>query len=545
MGAVRPRAPLVACLLCVFAASLTGCSKPSAPDIPLLEPGLWTFEIETSREGKPVETRTIRDCVELRGLYSAERPTDCKRIEATRSPDGKKLIVEMECAVPARASPDRGLPEDRGRGPLDDREPGLSIRSRSVFTGDLRRKYHRDNLTIVESPPGERQTTRSVTRGVWQAAACPADLPPDDLRRWIRMPEPVVSAMDGAEDASGRPPSADRPVMRAGLWSRKRVMRTDRGSPITEETQHCITGLPDRGGVSIPKMETWSICGSSYRTDVVSTPEGFDMTLRCEASSTHYMIADLDFDRTGPVIESRSRYTGDFAARFSVHHQTEVRQASGRRRSIDSKSEFVRIDDCPRDVGAVPPVSAEAVAEAEAPVPALSLWRSVVDRHTTSGFGAEDDPAVAAAVAGVLADTRVTVMCRPEPQQASLSEVFGPSDSGRGLRSARTEGRESEQRLSLFGYRVRLHSPWATLVADNGFVMNLTRTVRLHTSDDRYVDERWSDSQPLRAGRLNDASKTTRHWVTTYERLGSCPPGMPIGILMKDPAAPPKSAPAP
>jgi hypothetical protein len=336
-----------------------------------------------------------------------------------------------------------------------------------------------------------------------------------------------------------------RPVMRAGLWSSKLVTRTDKGKPVIEETQHCVPSVLDRGGVSIPKMETWSICGSSYRTDVVSTPEGFDMTLRCEASSTHYMIADLDFDRTGPVIESRSRYMGDFAARFSVHHQTEVRQASGRRRSIDSKSEFVRIDDCPRDVGAVPPVSAEAVAEAEAPVPALSLWRSVVDRHTTSGFGAEDDPAVAAAVAGVLADTRVMVMCLPEPKQPSLSEVFGPSDSGRGLRSARTEGRESEQRLSLFGYRVRLHSPWATLVADNGFVMNLTRTVRLHTSADRYVDERWSDSQPLRAGRLNDASKTTMHWVTTYERLGSCPPGMPIGILMKDPAAPPKSAPAP
>ena len=541
--------------LCIVTAALWALAAPppapppapptSEPEIPLLEPGLWTFEVETRREGKPVETRTIRDCVDLRGLYSAERPTDCARIDASRSADGRQLVVEMDCAVLPRLTAIHRLPEDRGRGLLDYAEPGISISSRSVFTGDFRRNYVRDNLTTIESPPGERQTTRSVTRGVWQAAACPTNLPPDDLRRWVRMPAPAAAPMvdPSVDNPLGGLPT--RPVMRAGLWSSKLVTRTDKGKPVIEETQHCVPSVLDRGGVSIPKMETWSICGSSYRTDVVSTPEGFDMTLRCEASSTHYMIADLDFDRTGPVIESRSRYMGDFAARFSVHHQTEVRQASGRRRSIDSKSEFVRIDDCPRDVGAVPPVSAEAVAEAEAPVPALSLWRSVVDRHTTSGFGAEDDPAVAAAVAGVLADTRVMVMCLPEPKQPSLSEVFGPSDSGRGLRSARTEGRESEQRLSLFGYRVRLHSPWATLVADNGFVMNLTRTVRLHTSADRYVDERWSDSQPLRAGRLNDASKTTMHWVTTYERLGSCPPGMPIGILMKDPAAPPKSAPAP
>ena len=163
--------PRIAVGLCfVTAAQWAIAAPPPAPKIPLLEPGLWIFEIETRREGKPVETRTIRDCVDLRGLYSAERPTDCSRIDASRSADGRQLVVEMACAVLPRLTAIHRLPEDRGRGLLDYAEPGISISSRSVFTGDFRRNYVRDNLTTVESPPGERQTTRSVTRGVWQAA---------------------------------------------------------------------------------------------------------------------------------------------------------------------------------------------------------------------------------------------------------------------------------------------------------------------------------------------------------------------------------------
>ena len=81
-----------------IAIHLGACAKrPEPPEIPLLEPGLWIFEIETRREGQPVETRTIRDCVGLRGLYSADRPADCSRIESRRSPDGKTLIVEVAC----------------------------------------------------------------------------------------------------------------------------------------------------------------------------------------------------------------------------------------------------------------------------------------------------------------------------------------------------------------------------------------------------------------------------------------------------------------
>jgi hypothetical protein len=354
MGAVRPRAPLVACLLCVFATSLTGCSKPSAPDIPLLEPGLWTFEIETRREGRPVEKRTIRDCVGLRGLYSAERPTDCKRIEATRSPDGEQLVVEMECAVPARLVEVKRPTEDRGRGPLDYAEPGISISSRSVFTGDFRRSYVRDNITTVESPPGERQVTRSVTRGAWQSSTCPADLPPDDLRRWIRMPVQAAAPMADPVLDKALGDLATRPVMRAGLWSSKLLTRTDKGKPITEETQHCVPSVLDRGGVSIPSMDSGDRCGGEWAADVVETSGGFDMTFRCEAQSAHHMVADLDFERITPAVVSRSEFKGDFATRFRVDHRTEVVRPSGRKSVVVSNNDFIRIGDCTPPAGSAP-----------------------------------------------------------------------------------------------------------------------------------------------------------------------------------------------
>jgi len=331
-------------------------AAPSAapPEIPLLEPGLWTFEIETRREGQPVEKRTIRDCVDLRGLYSAERPTDCKRIDATRSPDGTQLVVEMACAVPPRLVEVKRPTEDRGRGPLDYAEPGLAISSRSVFTGDLRRNYVRDNITTVESPPGERQTTRSVTRGVWQAATCPADLPPDDLRRWIRMPVPAAAPMPEPDEASRGTRSTDRPVMRAGLWSSKLVTRTDNDKPVTEETQHCVPSVLDRGGVPFPTLEAGYRCGGEWTVDVVQTPEGSDMTFRCEAQSAHHMVADLDFERITPAVVSRSEFEGDFATRFRVDHRTEVVHPSGRKSVVVSNNDFIRIGDCTPSAETVP-----------------------------------------------------------------------------------------------------------------------------------------------------------------------------------------------
>lgn len=334
--------------LCIVTAAQWGvAATPAASqDIPLLEPGLWTFEIETRREGKPIEKRTIRDCVDLRGLYSAERPTECKRIEATRSPDRTQLVVEMDCAVTPRLTAIKRLPEDRGRGLLDYAEPGLSISSRSVFTGDLRRSYVRDNVTTVESPPGERQTTRSVTRGVWQAATCPADLPPDDLRRWIRMPVPAAAPMPDPDGASRGRRFEDRPVMRAGLWSSTLVTRTGKGKPVIEERQYCVPSVLDRGGVSIPTMEVWGGCGLAYRAEAASTPDGFETTIRCEASSSHFMVADLDFERIVPAVVSRSEFKGDFASRFRVNHWTEIVSPSGRTSMVVSHNEFTRIGEC-------------------------------------------------------------------------------------------------------------------------------------------------------------------------------------------------------
>lgn len=343
MAALHHRVPLLVAALALSGATLPAASRS---DIPLLESGFWIFEIETRREGKPVEKRTIRDCVDLRGLYSAERPTDCTRIDTTRSPDGKELLVEMECAVPPKLTAIKRLAEDRGRGPLDYAEPGISISSRSVFTGDFRRNYVRDNITIVESPPGEPQVTRSVTRGVWQSAACPADLPPDDLRRWIRMPARAAAPMGDPMFEYPRGDLATRPVMRAGLWSSKLVTRTDKGKPITEETQHCVPSVLDRGGVSIPSMDSGDRCGGEWAADIVETSGGFDMTFRCEAQSAHHMVADLDFERITPAIVSRSVVIGDFASRFRVHHTTEVDRASGLKSVIVSYNDLTRIGDC-------------------------------------------------------------------------------------------------------------------------------------------------------------------------------------------------------
>ena len=349
MGAVRPRAPLVACLLCAYAASLTGCSKPSAPDIPLLEPGLWTFEIETRREGKPVETRTIRDCVGLRGLYSADRPTQCRRNEAVRSSDGRQLTVHISCEVEPRRIKDVLPGETRGRGPLDFREPGMRVDSRSVFSGDLRKQYVRDNVTTVEWPLGEAVTTRSVTRGVWQASACPADLPPDVLERWLLIPR----GAGGSEPRPEDPPELqiDRdlaPNMRTGLWSRTVSTRVDEVAEETHSGQVCVTD--DQGGDAVVMPSApWShvgLCEGSGEVTGSKTPRGFRTLTRCDLPEGHLMTADLDFMRPSMKVESTSDYRGDFGSRFEVVHDTRVIYGSGRKSRIASHIELARLGDC-------------------------------------------------------------------------------------------------------------------------------------------------------------------------------------------------------
>ena len=346
--------------MCACTAVLAACSKPYAPDIPLLEPGLWTFEIETRREGQPVETRTIRDCVEFRGLYSADRPQECARNSATRSADGKSLIVELECRVAPQAASYARLTEAEGRGPLDFKELGALISSRSVFTGDLRKGYRRENRTSLEWPPGETQVTQTVTVGRWQGAACPKDLPPDDLMRWVTMPRASVeTASVEAAPTEARPPAVDReqmtrPVMQAGLWRTRITTTVDDGATTVIDKTRCQRGIPGGKGAGIPEMYTLSVC--SGIEDIQAEMQGSDivMTTRCEVRSLHVMRADLDFVRPSLIVRSRSGFSGDFSRRFQVRHDTEVRYPSGRLSKILSINDLERVGDCPADAAEGP-----------------------------------------------------------------------------------------------------------------------------------------------------------------------------------------------
>ena len=333
--------------------SIGACSAPSPePAIPLLEPGLWTFEIETRREGQPVEKRTIRDCVGLRGLYSADRPTQCRRNEAVRSSDGRQLTVHISCEIEPRRV-EGALPgEARGRGPLDFREPGMRVESRSVFSGDLRKGYVRDNLTTVEWPLGEAVTTRSVTRGVWQASTCPADLPPDVLMRWVRLPQ-------GASDIAGPAAGAARPVinrdiapkMRKGLWSSTVRTRVDGGREETHSERICIKGDEDADDVVLPRRRNArnrDLCGGFARVTGGRTPTGFATRTYCDLPEMQLMTADLDFQRPSLKIDSRSEYRGDFGNRFEVNHDTAVEYQPGRRSRIVSRAKILRLGECPK-----------------------------------------------------------------------------------------------------------------------------------------------------------------------------------------------------
>jgi len=332
-------------------------AAPSAapPEIPLLEPGLWTFEIETRREGQPVEKRTIRDCVEFRGLYSADRPQECARNSVTRAADGKSLLVELECRVEPQAARYARLTEAEGRGPLDFRELGVRISSRSVFTGDLRKAYRRENRTSVEWPLGETQVTQSVTVGRWQGATCPKDLPPDDLMRWVTVPRaPAEMSSAEAAPAEENPPAikgepVTQPVMHPGLW-RTRITTTvdDAASTVTDKTR-CQRGMPGGKGRSIPEGLALNVC--TGRDDIRIEMQASDivMTTRCEVPPMHIMRADLDFVRPSLIVRSRSDFRGDFSRRFQVRHDTEVRYPSGRVSKILSVNELERVGDCPAD----------------------------------------------------------------------------------------------------------------------------------------------------------------------------------------------------
>jgi hypothetical protein len=347
--------PRIAVGLCFLAAAQWGIAAspgapstaPSAapPEIPLLEPGLWIFEIETRREGQPVEKRTIRDCVDFRGLYSADRPQECARNSATRSADGKSLLVELECRVEPQVARYARLTEAEGRGPLDLRELGARISSRSVFTGDLRKAYRRENRTSVEWPLGETQVTQSVTVGRWQGAACPEDLPPDDLMRWVTMPR--APAEENPPAIKGEP--VTQPVMHPGLW-RTRITTTvdDAASTVTDKTR-CQRGMPGGKGRSIPEGLALNVC--TGRDDIRIEMQASDivMTTRCEVPPMHIMRADLDFVRPSLIVRSRSDFRGDFSRRFQVRHDTEVRYPSGRVSKILSVNELERVGDCPAD----------------------------------------------------------------------------------------------------------------------------------------------------------------------------------------------------
>jgi hypothetical protein len=329
---------------------LAACSKPSAPDIPLLEPGLWTFEIETRREGKPVETRTIRDCVGLRGLYSADRPADCGRIESRRSPDGKTLLVEVECAVASRRPTDARIVMARGRGPLDLRNFETRIISRSEFTGDLRKAFVRDNVTVYEAPPGERQTTRRITRAAWLGASCPADLPPDDLSRWIMDPArgPVVGVKESVPKQTEKVGEtfAEAPRMRTGLWESRVTTVTDGGAPATEVFRDCLT-WPDGDSVPVPSLLPFNMCVAVAEAKAVVTASGIEISTRCELPSYRIMASDLQLETPTLDLASRSEIDGDLSARIRVRHSTDVIYGSGRRESIQTAAVISRVGECP------------------------------------------------------------------------------------------------------------------------------------------------------------------------------------------------------
>ena len=343
-----------------FAVVAVSCAKqPPGSEIPLLEPGLWTFEIETRREGQPVEKRTIRDCVGLRGLYSADRPTQCRRNEAVRSSDGRRLTVSLSCEVEPR--PLKDLPAElRGRGPLDLEELGLKVESRSIFTGDLRKGYVRDNTTILEWPPGEVQITRSVTRGTWRGATCPVDLSPDRIERWLLNSggTPAISGSK-ADRPEWKIDFANAPKMRTGLWTGTVSTRVGGSAAEVDPLSFCVNARTKsesaEGAVMLPRDGALSLCARVGEIIAERTSGGFTTRMRCELPSGQLMMADLDVLRPALRVVSRSDYRGTTASRFEVEHDTTVTYASGRTSRIVSVNRVMRVDDCEPGTRKTPP----------------------------------------------------------------------------------------------------------------------------------------------------------------------------------------------
>ena len=238
----------------------------------------------------------------------------------------------------------------RGRGPLDFMTFETRITSRSEFTGDLRKAFVRDNVTVYEAPPGERQTTRRITRAAWQGASCPADLPPDDLSRWIMDPagEPVVGIDESVPKQTEKVGEAlaEAPRMRTGLWESRVTTVTDGGAPVTEVSRDCLT-WPDGDSVPVPSLLPFNMCVAVAEVKAVVTASGIETSTRCELPSYRIMASDLQLETPTLDITSRSEIDGDLSARIQVRHSTDVIYGSGRRESIQTSAEISRLGECP------------------------------------------------------------------------------------------------------------------------------------------------------------------------------------------------------
>jgi hypothetical protein len=224
------------------------------------------------------------------------------------------------------------------------------ITSRSEFTGDLRKAFVRDNVTVYEAPLGERQTTRRITRAAWQGVSCPADLPPDDLSRWIMDPagEPVVGVKEPVPKQTEKVGEAlaEAPRMRTGLWESRVTTVTDGGAPATEVFRDCLT-WPDGDSVPVPSLLPFNMCVAVAEVKAVVTASGIETSTRCELPSYRIMASDLQLETPTLDITSRSEIQGDLSARIQVRHSTDVIYGSGRRESIQTSAEISRLGECP------------------------------------------------------------------------------------------------------------------------------------------------------------------------------------------------------
>ena len=522
--------------------SIGACSAPSPePAIPLLEPGLWTFEIETRREGQPVEKRTIRDCVGLRGLYSADRPSDCARIDANRSADGKTLTVETECSMPARKVSTRHVGQAYGRGPLDFEVLTTTVKSRSVFSGDLRTGFVRDNVTTLESPPGDLQVTRRITRASWQAAACPADLPPDDMTRWIADRSDAAAANPNDRTVvSGSAPQSERtarPQMRAGRWLIRVATQTDGGARRVETHQQCAVSGRDEA-LDIPEMiSSQDVCSRERQVEVVETPSGFVMTTRCANPSRRLMASDIDIETPRLDILSRSQFDGDFARRFTVRHVTEAAYATGRREQVDSTIEASWLGRCERETkedregwaSLRSRITGLVTGESYADLPRVrpGLWATVSDSTVIdpqSPIALPKTPPTCIADADVLREMLTRPVLDPPLLRSSAVHAVMPPGGGYALHSGfagSTASAVSSPWLnktpsSVGSLMVRFNHEWR-----GDFVSRFEQRVSA-SSGVIQADGSWKG--------------VSSRGMSVLQRVGDCPPGTPPGRIRPAPA---------